>query len=41
MKSQPRKVIVKVAPVPEYEKHHLENVLNASLARIASEIKTK
>lgn len=41
MKSQPRKIVVKITPIPEYEKHHLENLLNATLARIARELGAK
>lgn len=41
MKSQPRKVIVKVTPIPEYERSHRENTLNATLARIARELGAK
>lgn len=41
MKSQPRKIVVKVLSISEYEQHHRENVLNATLARIARELGAK
>lgn len=35
MKSQPRKIVVKVLSIPEYERHYLEQSLNRILRQLA------